>query len=63
MDGVEVMRIASLLMWIFFGYIVGIAVHEGTSDPQLAVLAGCFTTSALQRTYMITGRMKRAKQN
>ena len=57
------MNPGALLMWIFFGYITGITVYEGTGNPQFAVLAGCLATSVLQRIYTLTGRLKRAKQN
>jgi len=52
------MKPAGLILWIFIGYLVAMAVLDWLGDPQLAVLAGCLATSALQRFYTITGRWK-----
>ena len=47
-----------LILWVFLGYVVAMAVLEWRGDAPLAVLAGCLATSLLQRIYTITGGMK-----
>lgn len=52
------MKLFGLILWIFAGYVVAMAVLDWRGDPQLAVLCGCLATSLLQRAYTWSGRFK-----
>jgi len=52
------MKYTGLILWILAGYLVAMSVLDWRNDPQLAVFAGCLTTSALQRFYTWSGQFK-----
>jgi hypothetical protein len=47
-----------LLLWVFAGYLVAMAVLDWRGDAQLAVMSGCLATSVLQRFYTVSGKWK-----
>lgn len=52
-------EVASLLFFIFCGFLVGRAIFEITSDVMIALLGACTATSYIQRAMRKTGIYKR----